>query len=179
MKEMFDVLNKNGEFTNEVESREVFHEKGLWHRAVVVFVINSNNQVLLQKRSASKKMWPNMWDITAGGHVLSGELGYQAAIREAKEEINLDIDKSDMTYIGGCISETNKNGMIDKHFNEYYIVQKDVDINDLTLQEEEVQDIKWFDKEDLIKRINNNYEGLTDKTGLWEYLEKYFEFMGI
>ena len=27
----------------------------------------------------------------------------------------------------------------------------------------EMQDIKWFNKEDLIKRVNNNYEDLTEK----------------
>ena len=29
-------------------------------------------------------MWPNMWDITSGGHVLTGEFGFEAAIIEAK-----------------------------------------------------------------------------------------------
>ena len=87
MSEYFDVLNEKGEYTGKVESRDVCHKEGLWHKAVAVFVVNSKGQVLLQKRSAKKKMWPNMWDITAGGHVDSGEFGFESIIREIKEEL--------------------------------------------------------------------------------------------
>lgn len=56
MEEYFDVLNEKGTYTGEIELREKCHKEGLWHKAVVVFIINSKGQVLLQKRSASKKM---------------------------------------------------------------------------------------------------------------------------
>jgi isopentenyl-diphosphate delta-isomerase type 1 len=175
MEEMFDVLDENGNFTNQVIEREICHKEGLWHRAVVVFIINSDNQVLLQKRSTNKKLWPNLWDLTAGGHVLTGEFGFEAAIRETKEEIGLDIDKKDLLFIGGAKSTNIKGDIINNHFNEYFIVNKDIDIDELTLQEEEVQAIKWFNSAELIKKIHNNYEDLTDKVGCWQYLERYLE----
>lgn len=176
MNEFFDILNENGEYTNNVASRDECHKKGLWHKAVVVFIIsNDNKRVLLQQRSANKKLWPNLWDITAGGHVLSGELGYQSVIRETKEEIGIDLSKNDLEFIGATTSENIKGEIINRHFNEYFIAHSDIDLKDITLQEEEVQDIKWFDKEDIIKRVNNNYEDLTDKIGCWNYLIKYFE----
>lgn len=176
MNEYFDVLNEKGEFTNLVKSREECHKEGLWHKAVVVFIISTDNKrVLLQQRSSNKKLWPNLWDITAGGHVLKGEFGYQTVIRETKEEIGIDIDKKDLEFIGGTISENVSGDIINRHFNEFYIVHKDVDINDIVLQEDEVQDIKWFDKEEVINKINNNYDTLTDKVGCWNYLLKYLE----
>lgn len=178
MNEYFDVLNSNGEYTNEVASREECHKKGLYHKAVVVIVLSTDNKkVLLQKRSANKKLWPNLWDITAGGHVLSGELGYEAVIRETKEEIGIDIKKEELEFIGATTSETIKGDIINRHFNEYFIVHKDIDINDITLQEEEVQDIKWLEKEEVIRKIKNNYEDLTEKIGCWNYLMKYFEII--
>lgn len=177
MNEMFDVLNEYGEFTGIVKDRDTCHKEGLWHRAVVVFIINSKGDVLLQKRSATKKVWPNLWDISAGGHVLSGELGFQTAIRETKEEIGIDIKKEELLSIGGTTSNVVKEGMIDKHYNEYFVVYKDVNIADIKLQKEEVSDIKWFAKEEFINKINNNYEDLTGKYGLWEYLKVYFEYV--
>lgn len=178
MNEYFDVLKSSGEYTNEIASREECHKKGLYHKAVVVIILSTDNtKILLQKRSAHKKLWPNLWDITAGGHVLSGELGYEAVIRETKEEIGIDIKKEELEFIGVTTSETIKGDIINRHFNEYFIVHKNVDINDVILQEEEVQDIKWVSKEEIMKRINNNYEDLTEKFGCWNYLVKYFELI--
>lgn len=177
MQEFFDVLDETGVYIGKTETREKCHSNGLWHKAVVVFVINSNKQILLQKRSATKKLWPNMWDVSAGGHVLSGEFGFQSAIREAKEELNLNLDKQDLTFIGATTSVNTKGDIINKHFNEYYIAKMDIDINALKLQTEEVSEVKWIDKEEILERIKNNYDGITDKQGCWEYLAEFYKWL--
>jgi len=118
-----------------------------------------------------------MWDITGGGHVLEGELGFQAAIREMKEELGINVKKEEMTFIGSSTSTNIKGDIINRHFNEYYIINSEVDENKLTLQEEEVSDVKWIDKEEIIKRIQNNYDGITDKHGCWEYLVEYYKWL--
>ena len=41
MNEFFDVLNEFGEFTGKTATREECHEKGLWHRAVYAFIIDT------------------------------------------------------------------------------------------------------------------------------------------
>ena len=176
MREYFDVLEENGEYADRVESREDCHKYGFWHKAVALYIINSKNQVLLQKRSATKRLWPNMWDITAGGHVLAGEFGFQSIIRELKEELGLDVNKEDILFLGASTSSNVKSDVINKHFNEYYIVHKDIDISKIKLQTEEVSEVKWFEKEDVINRINNNFDGITDKEGCWEYLKRYFRW---
>ncbi len=177
MGEYFDVINEKGEYTGKVESREKCHKEGLWHKAVAVFIVNSKGQVLLQKRSAKKKMWPNMWDITAGGHVLAGEFGFESIIREIKEELGTDINKNDITFIGSSLSSNKKGDVINNHLNEYYIVSKDVDETKLILQEDEVSEVKWMDKDEIVKRVLNKYDGITDKEGCWEYLVKYYEWL--
>ena len=179
MAEYFDVLKESGEYEGRIETREICHEKGLWHKAVAMFMINSKGQVLLQKRSANKKMWPNMWDMTAGGHVLAGEFGFEAIIREIQEELGIEINKNDILFIGSAVSTNIKGDIINRHFNEYYIINKDVDEKTLNLQTEEVADIKWFDKDEVLERIKNNYEGLTEKTGCWDYLLKYYEWINM
>lgn len=176
MEEFFDVLKENGEYAGRIESRDMCHNEGLWHKAVTVFVINSKNQVLLQKRSSNKKMWPNMWDITAGGHVLAGEFGFEAIIRETKEELGINLEKNDITFIGVATSENIKGDIINRHFNEFYIANKEIDETKLKLQEEEVSEVKWIEKDEIIERIKNNYNGITDKQGCWEYLIKYYEW---
>ena len=177
MEEKIDVLNELGEFTGKVETREKCHELGLWHRAVYGFVFNKNGDVLLQKRSANKKLWPNLWDVTAGGHVLAGEFGLQAIIREIKEELNINVNENEAKYLVGSTSINEKGNIVNKHFNEAYIITKNIDISQIKLQKEEVSDIKWFTKKEILDRINNNYEGITEKTGPWNFLKKYYEML--
>lgn len=176
MQESFDILDTKGRYTGEVASRDACHKAGYWHKAVAIFIINSKNQVLLQKRSASKKLWPGMWDVSAGGHVLAGEFGLQAVIRECREELGLDLDKNDITFIGATISTNLKGDVINNHFNEYYIVHKDFDPAILKLQAEEVSEAKWVARDEIIRRIENHYEGITDKEGCWEYLVEYYKW---
>lgn len=177
MEELFDVLNEKGEYIGKVETRKKCHKEGLWHKAVVVFIINAKGQVLLQKRSANKKMWPNMWDLTAGGHVLAGEFGFESIIRECKEELGIELNKNDITFIGATTSTNIKGDIVNNHFNEYYIANKEVDETKLKLQEEEVSEVKWIDKNEIIEKIKDNYNGITDKEGCWEYLIKYYEWL--
>ena len=172
MEEKIDVLNELGEFTGKVATRDECHQKGLWHRAVYAFIIDKKRNVLLQKRSANKKMWPNMWDVTVGGHVDSNEFGRQALIREVKEELGIDIKDEDIKYLIGSTSINKKENIIDKHYNECYLITKEIDIEKIDLQEEEVSEVKFFTKKEILERINNNYEGLTEKTGPWNFLER-------
>ena len=172
MEEKFDVLNEFGEFTGQVATREECHTKGLWHRAVYGFVIDKESNVLLQKRSANKKLWSNLWDVTVGGHVDSGEFGRQALIREIKEELGIDVNDDEVKYMLGSTSINTKGNIINKHYNECYIILKDIDISKVVLQKEEVSEVKYFHKDELLKRMENNYDGLTDKTGPWNFLKR-------
>lgn len=177
MQEMFDVLNEKGEYTGAVETREKCHKEGLWHKAVTLFIINSKNQVLLQRRSPRKKLWPNCLDITAGGHVLTGEFGFEAIIREVKEELGIELERSDVTFIGGALSSNIKGYIVNNHMNEFYIVHKDIDETKLILQEEEVSEVKWMEKDEILERIKDNNNGITDKEGCWDYLIKYYKWL--
>lgn len=177
MEELVDVLNEKGMYTGRKETREKCSKDGLWHKAVCVFIINSKNQVLLQKRSANKKTWPNMWDVTAGGNVLAGEFGFQAIIRECREELGIVLNQNEITFIGSVVSTNKKGDIINNYFNEYYIAYKEVDTAKVQLQKEEVSEVKWMDKDEIIQRVRNNYNEITDKEGCWEYLVKYYEWL--
>lgn len=176
MEEKFDVLNELGEFTGEIATREECHKRGLWHRAVYAFIIDDNNgNILLQKRSSNKKLWPNMWDVTVGGHVDAGEFGRQALIREVKEELGIEINDNDIKYLVGSTSINKQGDIINKHYNECYLIVKNINISDIKIQKEEVSEVRFFSKEELLKRISNNYDGLTEKTGVWNFLERILE----
>jgi len=53
--EMLEVLNENGVGTGRPATRQEVHEKGLWHRAIIVALVNDENKILIQKRSQKKE----------------------------------------------------------------------------------------------------------------------------
>ena len=71
--EYFDVLDENGIKTGGVLPRDDVHKQGLWHRSVIGVVVNEENKVLMQQRSATKKKYPGLWDLSVAGHIRSGE----------------------------------------------------------------------------------------------------------
>ena len=49
----------------------------------------------------------------------------------------------------------------------------------IKLQEEEVSDIRWFTKQEIYERINNNYNGITPRSGVWKFLKICYEKGGM
>lgn len=85
--EIVNYYDKNGNKIGTVE-REEGIEKGLLLKAVQIWIINpETKQVLMQERSYKKVNDPGMIDVSASGHVQTGEAPMQAIIREGKEEI--------------------------------------------------------------------------------------------
>lgn len=91
MEEYRDVYDRYGQKTGKIIGRHDPLLPGEYCRAVCVCLFNSRGEMLLQKRSADKELWPSLWDITAAGGVLAGENGQQAARRELREEMGLDV----------------------------------------------------------------------------------------
>jgi len=86
--EIFDVVNERDEIIGR-EKRSQIHARGLMHRAVHVLVFNSLGQLFLQRRSMLKDRQPGLWDSSASGHVDCGEEYDACALRELREELNL------------------------------------------------------------------------------------------
>jgi isopentenyldiphosphate isomerase/intracellular septation protein A len=87
--EYFDIVDREGKVLGKAP-RSVCHSRpGLLHQVVHLHVINSEEQIFLQKRSLTKQIQPGKWDTAVGGHVQSGENIESALKREAEEELGL------------------------------------------------------------------------------------------
>jgi isopentenyl-diphosphate delta-isomerase len=75
------------------KNKEACHTlKGVLHRGFSVFVFNKKGQLLLQKRSQKKKLWPGFWSNTCCSHPRPGESYLQAGKRRLKEELGFSCD---------------------------------------------------------------------------------------
>ena len=95
MEEYFDVLDEFGNKTGKIKLRGHVHRDGDWHKSVHIWIINNNGDILLQRRCPSKDSNPNMLDISSAGHLIAGDDSLSGAIRELKEELNLDVTKEE------------------------------------------------------------------------------------
>lgn len=165
MEEMVDVIDSiTGDKTGEVVSKREAHSKGIWHSSIHILLVNKDRtKILLQKRCADKKLYPNRWDITVGGHISTGEEPLMSAHRELEEELGLDSKKYDFKFIKRIKEEFINNGVNSKEFVYVYLIEEDVNCKDIILQKEEVSEARWFKKEeffDLIEKklIINHYQ---------------------
>lgn len=118
---------------------------GDFHLVVHVCIFNSKNEMLIQQRQPWKSGWPNMWDLTVGGSALAGETSTDAAERETLEEIGYKVDLSNERPFFTINFEYG--------FDDYYIIERDIDIKDLKLQYEEVKSIKWATKDEVLQLV--------------------------
>ncbi|MBG6130694.1 isopentenyldiphosphate isomerase [Aquimarina sp. EL_43] len=145
--EKWDIYDKNRIKTNKVVKRDASFSFNEFHLVIHVCIINSNNQLLIQQRQSFKKGWSNMWDLTVGGSVHSGENSYNAAEREVFEEIGYTVD---LSFVRPTFTINFERG-----FDDYYIIIADIDISKLKLQKSEVKNVKWAGKDEIIRMIRN------------------------
>ena len=173
--EYFDVLNENGEKTGKVKERNKVHKDGDWHREVYIWVINKNNEILLQRRSATKENHPNMITGSCAGHVSAGENSIDATIRELKEELNIDTNPSELKLVKTFKkSSKHSSNFINNKFSDVYILKIDKEIENIKLQEDEVSEIFWVSYEKLKEMFDNKQSDLLMNILEFEILFDFF-----
>jgi isopentenyl-diphosphate delta-isomerase len=144
-------------------------QKGLYHRIVSVFVVDSQERMLLQLRSRDVAVFPNMWDQAAAGHVDVGHSYDQAAQVEVAEEIGLhDVT---LTVLGTQRFNGKADWRIINQFERAYLLKVPFGVA-LQPDTHEVSMWQWFTKPDLIQQITDHPESLTP--GFLMGLRKYF-----
>ncbi len=151
MMEIFDITDENGMPTGETVSRSEAHEKGIPHRTAHIWIVRKKGddiQVLLQKRSAEKESFPGMYDTSSAGHIQAGDEPLESARRELYEELGILAGEEDLTFAGKFHiryeKEFHGKTFRDNEVAYVYIYVKDVDIDRLILQKEEVEEVRWF-----------------------------------
>ena len=152
MIELIDVLDAiTAEPLGQRKPKPDVHRDGDWHRAIHVWIVNSDGRVLLQKRSLLKENHPGLWDVSCAGHVSAGENAIDAAIREADEELGVELRPNELEPIGVTREShvLNDGTYFDNEVHELFIVRRDVDPSSLRLQAGEVDDVRLVTIEEL------------------------------
>lgn len=151
--ELFDILNEDGTKTGIVRERGVAHRDGSLHGTVHMWFIRPNEKsgfdLLLQKRSSTKDSNPGCYDISSAGHMEAGSEPLPSALREIREELGLSLSEEDLEYVGlhpaGFSAVFYGKPFRDRELSHVYICRKEIREEDLHLQKEEVEAVRWMD----------------------------------
>jgi len=145
--ELFDLYTSDRVKTGRTMIRGEQTPEGFYRMVVHVCIFNPDSQMLIQQRQPFKRGWSNLWDISVGGSAVAGDTSRTAAERETREELGLAIDLSDDRP---TITLHWEHG-----FDDYYVLTQAVDLNALKLQYEEVQQVRWASKEEILQMIDD------------------------
>lgn len=146
--ELLEVLTENGVGTGRPETRKNIHTQGLWHRAVIVAIVNDNNEVLIQKRASTKEKFPGLWDISVAGHVPFGQDSVSCAASETMEEIGYMLPKAiklkDFRFMTSFRNQLPiSENFLENQFYDFFIYNIDIPIEKFIIQESEVEEIRY------------------------------------
>lgn len=142
--ELIDICDENNKLTGIQKMKSEAHRDGLWHRAVHIWIYNSEGELLLQLRAKKKLLYPDMWDISAAGHVSAGDEPITSGLREIEEEIGLKVKKEDLQFFKIRKTKAIFRDIKNNEFYYIYFLKFDGDIKQLKLQDEEVQKIRFL-----------------------------------
>lgn len=160
--EVRDLYDENKKVTGKTFIKGEQVPKGYFYLIVIVVIENDKHEFLIQKRSAKKG---GKWALT-GGHPKAGESSLEGIITEVKEELGIDISNDSLTLF----KEVTYN---DQFFDLYYL-KRNIDINDIVIQVEEVDDVMWATQD----KIEKMYQEGEFHTGHYKAFQSYLEYRG-
>lgn len=144
------VVNESDEWTGTADKLQA-HKEGLLHRAFSVFVLNTNNEMLIQKRADGKYHSAGLWSNACCSHPMPGESTVSAAHRRLQEELGFDCEIEELftyrykTDVG--------NGLIENEYDHIYIGQYD---GVPQLNKDEVGDYAYVNLDDLADQLRSD-----------------------
>lgn len=161
--ELWDIYDKHRNKTGRTHERGKPMAEGDYHLVVHIWIFNDKDEFLIQKRQPWKIGFPNMWDCAAAGSAIVNDSSKDAAVREVKEELGIDLNIEN----GELLFTIN----FSEGFDDIWLVRQNVSIDELKLQYEEVDDAKWASKAEIKEMINSNE--FID----FSYIDKIFEYV--
>lgn len=142
-----DLYDKDRNLTGKTIYKGEDVPEGSYIVVVLAYIQNSEGKFLIQKRSSRK----NGLYAATGGHPKSGESSIEGIITEIKEEIGLDVKPEDLQLYYGGRSESER-----VFWDDYYIKMDIPNIQNLSLQKEEVESVCWLSIDEINSLMNEN-----------------------
>ena len=156
--ELLQLVDRLGNPVGTAPRSECHGNPELIQAVVHLHLFDKAGRMYLQKRAASKDIFPGRWDTSVGGHVAPGETPDQAIRREAREELGIDLDA--LSGIGGP-ERLETYIYCDETETEFVTPFRIVFSGSLRPNAEEVEEGAFFELEEIRRRLSEHPEEFT------------------
>lgn len=132
------------------------HEKAMLHRAFSVFILNANDEVLLQQRANDKYHSAGLWTNTCCSHPHPGEDTLCAARRRLKEEMGME---ADLQFVFKFMYKAPFDNLLTEHEIDHVFIGKTDQLP--IINPEEVASYKYMKPEDIKLDMEQNPQSYT------------------
>lgn len=139
--EILDIYDKDRRRTGKTYPRNEEIPHGGLRLIIHILIFSDKGELLIQQRADHKKMG-GLWDISCGGACQMGEDSCEGARLELNEELGIDFDFSSIRPI---LTANFAQG-----FDDFYILRKNIGINELKLQKEEVKAARFASRAEVL-----------------------------
>ncbi len=167
--ELLDLVDEHDNVIgtiNRMDYARIVSDNLGYLRASQFFLLNSEGKIYIPIRTAHKTIAPNGFDYTAGGHVGSGDTYEQAMIREAEEELGLDLSPNDLELVAKVVEE----GI--RYINSIYVVRSN---KTPILSPEDFVSGEWLPPAEVISKIDSGHPTKTSLRHAILLLQKYLQ----
>ncbi|SRR6266545_1476720 len=176
MAETIDIYDANLQHLGKMDRVEA-HLKGHWHRTFHCWVVNGEGEgrILFQHRSAEMVNFPNMFDVSAAGHLEAGE-NVEQGVREVSEELGIPTSMGALHSLGYRVEVADQsNGQLNREYQAVYLLRLDAPLSEYRPQVEEVSGLFWLTISDGLKLFAGSSTSATMEGILYDKSSQQWE----
>lgn len=142
--ELEDLYDKDFKKTGKTIRRRIDNIPEGYYVMMSYALIKNNDKYLLEQATTRS----NNTIAIPGGHLLAGEDALTGLKRELKEELNLEAEN--IKHLETIIYPYNS------YIFNVYLIEDIIDISSLIYSKDEVVNIKWYTKNEILELLRNN-----------------------
>ena len=153
--EILDLVNEKDEVIGQMKRSQVYDERLHNFRVVNAFIKNDRGQLWIPRRSKNKRSAPLCLDMSVGGHVTTGETYNTSFIREAQEEVRIDLTVIPFKFLGKFTPD--KDGMY--AFQQVYEISSN---DEPDYNTDDFVEAFWMTPEEIMERLAQGDKAKSD-----------------